>query len=215
MTMPLLVLDLVGTFAFALNGGLTAVRTAHVDVVGVVALAMITALGGGVIRDVMLGDLPPATFDDWRYLLVAASAGLLVFAASERVARLSTPILVFDALGLSFFAVSGATKALGLGLGSLQAVILGAVTGVGGGTVRDVMLGRVPTVLRSGLYAIPALAGAGITVAFFRADLDGFWTSVVAAAACFTIRMIGVRYDLDAPTPRGRHPEPAEDPGRR
>ena len=206
----LLALDLAGTFAFALNGGLIAVRTARVDVVGVVSLAMITALGGGVIRDVMLGDLPPASFDDWRYLVVALVAGLFAFAASARMERLATPIVVFDALGLSFFAIIGATKALELGLGALQATILGAITGVGGGTVRDVLLRRIPTVLTSGLYAIPALVGAGLTVAFFRAGLDGLATGVLAAGVCFVVRMIGVRYDLHAPMPRAAAGPPDE-----
>jgi uncharacterized membrane protein YeiH len=104
----LLVLDLVGTFAFALNGALTAVRSAHLDLVGVITLGMITAVGGGILRDVMLSDLPPATFRDWRYLAVAAAGGLLAFLFSKRLGRMSTPINVLDAAGLSLFAVTGA-----------------------------------------------------------------------------------------------------------
>src|SRR5918911_2761262 len=160
----LLSLDLTGTFAFALNGALTAVRTARLDIVGVVALGMITAIGGGITRDVLLGSLPPATFGDWRYLAVAAGGGLIAFVSGRHLDRLNTPINVLDAVGLSLFAVTGATKALGSGLGPAQAVILGTITGVGGGTVRDVLVGQIPTVLRSGLYAIPALMGATIIV---------------------------------------------------
>src|SRR3954447_24805539 len=108
----LLALDLTGTFAFALNGALTAVRVTRLDIVGVVTLGMITALGGGILRDVLLGALPPATFSDWRYLVVAAGGGVIAFALSRQLLRQTMPITVFDALGLSLFAVTGASKAL-------------------------------------------------------------------------------------------------------
>ena len=198
----LLVLDLAGVFAFALNGGLVAIRTTRVDIVGVITLAMVTALGGGILRDVLLEDLPPVTFTDWRYLAVATSAGLLAFFASTRLAKLTTVVIALDAAGLGFFAVTGAIKSLEFGVGSPQAIILGTLTGVGGGTVRDVLLGKVPSVLRSGLYAIPALIAAGLTVACWRAELDGFVPAALAASACFAVRMLGVRYDLNAPVPR-------------
>ena len=151
-------LDLGGTFTYAVNGGLTAVRAARLDIVGVVTLAMVSGLGGGIIRDILLGALPPATFSDWRYLAVAAAGGLAAFALSSQLATLATLatlITVLDAAGLGLFAVTGASKALGLGLGAAPAVILGAVTGVGGGTLRDVLLGQIPSVLQRGLYAIP------------------------------------------------------------
>src|SRR3954451_9067300 len=127
----LLALDLLGTFAFALNGALTALRVARLDIVGIVTLGMITALGGGIIRDVLLDSLPPATFSDWRYLTVAAGGGLIAFVFGRYLERLNTPITVLDAAGLGLFAVTGASKALQLGLGPAQAVILGALTGVG------------------------------------------------------------------------------------
>lgn len=199
----LLALDLAGTAVFALNGALTAVRSARIDIVGVIALGMITAVGGGIIRDVIIGFLPPSTFRDWRYLVVAATGALVAFAWGRRLDRLAFPIEVFDALGLSFFAVTGATKALDAGLGPVQAVILGAVTGVGGGTIRDVLIGRVPTVLSSGLYAVPALVGALITVVAAELDLRGWPAAVVAVVACFVIRLVGIRFDLNAPVPRG------------
>jgi uncharacterized membrane protein YeiH len=203
----LLVLDLTGTFAFALNGALTALRVARLDIVGVVTLGMITALGGGIIRDVLIDSLPPATFSDWRYLAVAASGGLIAFLAGRRLERLNTPITVLDAAGLSLFAVTGAAKALDLGLGPAQAVILGAITGVGGGTLRDVLIRQIPSVLSSGLYAIPALLGATITVVALRLDADYLPSALVAALACFLLRMIGVRFDLSAPKPRAT-PDP-------
>src|SRR4051795_3416823 len=103
-TRVLLLLDLTGTFAFALNGALTALRVARLDIVGVVTLGIITALGGGIIRDVLLGSLPPATFDDWRYLAVAGVGGLIAFAFGRRLELLNTPINILDAAGLSLFA---------------------------------------------------------------------------------------------------------------
>ena len=206
----LLALDLVGTFAFALNGALTALRVARLDIVGVVTLGMITALGGGIIRDVMLGSLPPATFRDWRYLVVAATGGLIAFVFGRGLDRLNTPITVLDAAGLSLFAVTGANKALLFDLGPAQAVILGAVTAVGGGTIRDVLVRQIPTVLSSGLYAIPALIGATAMVVMTELHVPGLAAGLGAAALCFVIRMIGVHYDLDAPMPRTA-PEPGPD----
>jgi uncharacterized membrane protein YeiH len=199
----LLVLDLAGVFAFALNGALTALRAARLDIVGVVTLGMVTALGGGIIRDVLLGDLPPATFLDWRYLAVGAAGGLIAFVFGRHLERLTMPITVLDAAGLSLFAVTGALKATELGLGPTQAVILGAITGVGGGTLRDVLVRQVPSVLSSGLYAIPALAGATATVVLLQLDLFGPGPAVGAALLCFAIRIVGVVYRLEAPTPRG------------
>ena len=201
-----LVLDLAGTLVFALNGALTAIRSVRVDIVGVVTLGMITAMGGGIVRDVLIGRLPPATFSDWRYLAVAGVGALIAFALGRRLDRISLSINVFDALGLSFFAVTGATKALEAGLGPIQAVILGAITAVGGGTLRDVLIGQVPSVLSSGLYAIPAVVGAAITVVAVRLGVDGLAAALVAALACFTIRMLGLRFDIDAPTPRDAPP---------
>jgi uncharacterized membrane protein YeiH len=202
----LLVLDLVGTFAFALNGALTAVRAAHVDIVGVITLGLITAVGGGIIRDILLGALPPATFVNWRYLAVAAAGGLIAFLFSRGLSRFTSPIDVLDAAGLSLFAVTGAGKALELGVGPVQAIILGTVTGVGGGTVRDVLIRQVPSVLSSGLYAIPALVGAAIVVLATSSGVSqvlGAPVALGAAASCFLIRMVGLRFGLDAPRPPG------------
>jgi uncharacterized membrane protein YeiH len=202
----LLVLDLAGTFAFALNGALTAVRSAHVDIVGVLTLGVITALGGGIIRDILLGALPPATFVDWRFLAVAAAGGLVAFLFGRGLGRFSTSIDVLDAAGLSLFAVTGASKAHELGLGPLQAVILGTVTAVGGGTLRDVLIREVPSVLSSGLYAIPALVGAALAVAATGTGVDqvlGAPAALGAAGACFVIRVLGLYFGIDAPGPPG------------
>lgn len=201
-TSPLyLALDLTGTFAFALNGALTAIRVARLDIVGVITLGMITAMGGGIIRDILLGALPPATFSDWRYLTVAAAGSLVAFVFGRGLERLAMPILVLDAAGLSLFAVSGALKGLELGAGPVQAVILGALTGVGGGTLRDVLIREIPAVLTSGLYAIPALVGASLFVLGDDIGASALAAAVVAAMVCFAIRMAGVRYGIDAPGP--------------
>lgn len=200
----LLALDLGGTFAFALNGALTAVRVVRLDIVGVLTLGVITAIGGGIIRDVIIGSLPPATFSDGRYLAVAAVASLIAFGLSARLDRWTGAITVLDAAGLSLFAVTGASKALEVGIGPAQAVILGAITGVGGGTVRDVLVQRIPTVLTSELYAIPAVLGATVTVVAIRAHAYGLPAALAAALGCFALRLLGVRFHLDAPRPPGQ-----------
>ena len=202
----LLVLDLVGTFAFALNGALTAIRAVDVDLVGVLTLGIITAVGGGIVRDVLMGALPPATFVDWRYLAVAASGALVAFFFSVQLRRLRISIHLLDAAGLSLFAVTGTGKALELGMGPAQAILLGALTGVGGGTIRDVLIRRVPDVLRTGLYAIPALVAAALVVVLSRVGVSevlGAPAALAAAGVCFAVRMVGLRFRLNAPRPRG------------
>lgn len=208
-TTALLTLDLVGTFAFALNGALIAVRTTRLDIVGVVTLGMITALGGGTVRDVFLDALPPATFVDWRYLVVAAAGGLLAFLTGHYLERIYGAINVLDAAGLGLFAVTGALKALDLGFGPAQAVVVGGITGVGGGTIRDVLIRQVPSVLSSGLYAVPAIVGATTVVVADLLDVRGPVPAVAAAGLCFAIRMLGVHFDVNAPFPPGsrRHEE--------
>jgi uncharacterized membrane protein YeiH len=201
MTEPplLLALDLTGTFVFAVNGAITGLQAARLDIVGMLALGMVTALGGGIVRDILIHALPPATFRYWPYLAVAAGGALIAFFHSRLLRRFSLPIELLDAAGLSLFCVTGATKSLQYGLGAAPAVILGAVTGVGGGTIRDVLVRRVPTVLTSGLYVIPALVGAAIAVTAVRTGVYGVAAAVGAALACFLIRTAGIRYNLNAP----------------
>jgi uncharacterized membrane protein YeiH len=199
----LLVLDLTGTFVFGLNGALTAVRAARLDIVGVLALGVITALGGGIIRDVLIGAIPPATLRDWRYLALAAGGGLIAFVLSRHLERLEVPITVLDAVGLSVFAVIGTAKALDAGLGVAPAILLGTITGVGGGTIRDTLVRRIPAVLSSDLYAIPALVAAALTAVAVQSGVYGLPAALGAAAVCFVVRMVGVRYRLQAPRPPG------------
>ena len=198
----LTVVDLTATFVFAMEGSIAATYY-DVDVFGVFVLGFSTALVGGIIRDVLIGSVPPAAFRDWRYLALAAGGGLVAFALSQWLARLEIPIIVLDAVGLSVFAVIGASKALNFGLDVGPAIILGTITGVGGGTIRDTLVRRIPTVLHSELYAIPALIGAAVTVATIRAGVYGIAAALGAAAVCFVIRMLGVRFSLNAPAPPG------------
>ena len=190
-------LNLVGTFVFGLSGGIAGVR-ARLDVFGVIVLSAVVGLAGGIIRDLLIG-APPATFRDWRYLAAAGAAGLVAFFGGPLLERASRGILVVDAMGLALFCVTGASKASDFGLGVAPAVILGAITGVGGGMLRDLILGEVPTVLRRELYAIPALLGAGVVVAGFRTGHLSPVFPILGAAVCFATRMLGVRYGIDAP----------------
>lgn len=202
-----LVIDLLGTFAFALNGALTALRHVRLDIVGVVVLGVMTAVGGGITRDVLIGDTPPAAFRVWYYLTIAILASLVAFFWREPESRkLLRPVLVLDAVGLSLFCVVGTQKGLEHGLNPGSAILLGVITAVGGGTIRDVMTGTVPSVLTSGLYAIPALVGATITALSTVLPDSGVLIAVAGALACFAIRMVGVRYRLNAPIARAHHP---------
>ena len=198
----LLSLELLGTFAFALNGALTAAQVARLDIIGVLTLGVITAVGGGIIRDLLIGSIPPEALTTWLFLTVAALGALAVFFLSARLVRFKSIIVLLDAAGLSLFCVTGATKALAFGLGPAQGALLGMIAAVGGGTLRDMLIGRMPPILSTGLYAIPALIGATLAVIAVRAGLYGLPAAIVAVAACFVIRMLGVRYNLNAPAMR-------------
>ena len=199
----ILVLNLAGTFVFGLSGGLAAVR-ARLDLLGVVVLAAVVGLAGGVIRDLLIGT-PPATVRDWRYLAAAGAAGLVCFFVGSALERFEGSIMVFDAVGLSLFAVTGATKALQFGVGPVQAILLGTITGVGGGMLRDVLLGEVPTVLREGLYAVPALLGAGVLVLAQHAGSTSPLFPVLGALVCVAVRLVGLRYGIRLPTASERY----------
>jgi uncharacterized membrane protein YeiH len=198
--MLLLVLNLAGTFAFGLSGGMAGVR-ARLDLFGVVVLAVVVGLAGGVTRDLLIG-VPPTTFRDWRYLAVAGGAGLVTFLAHPLLSRIGRPIDVLDAAGLAVFCVTGASTALDHGLAAASAVILGAITGIGGGILRDILVGQIPTVLREGLYAIPALIGAAIIVGAARVGAHGPAAPIIGAASCFVIRLAGLTLDLNLPRAR-------------
>ena len=196
----LLVLELIGTFVFGLNGALTAMEAERLDLVGVTVLGTMTALGGGIIRDLLIGATPPATFRDWRYLAVALGSAVVAFLGRRFLHRVARSINLFDAAGLSLFCVTGTVVAFGHGLGPFQSAILGAITGVGGGTIRDITIRRVPTVLTSGLYAIPALVGAAITAVALDLHHYNTGVAIAASAVCFVIRLAGLHFNLNVPT---------------
>jgi uncharacterized membrane protein YeiH len=203
----LLVLNLAGTFVFGLSGGFAGVR-ARLDVFGVVVLAVVVGIAGGITRDVLIG-IPPQTFRDWRYLVVAGAAGLVTFVAHSALKRLRRPILVLDAAGLALFCVTGASTALDHHVGALEAVVLGAITGVGGGVLRDVLVREIPVVLRTGLYAIPALVGAAIVVTASKSGSHNVVFPITGAAVCFLIRLAGVYFDVSIPQARARDDDTA------
>lgn len=196
----LLALDVLGTLTFALNGALTASRRVRLDVVGVVALGIVTAIGGGLIRDVLIGDTPPAALTHWYYLVAALAGSLAAWVIARPPRALSRAIILLDALGLSVFAVAGAQKAVAFGLGPGAAVVLGTITAVGGGTLRDVLIRDVPSVLTSDLYAIPAIVGAAAAVGAGAAGVAAVPAAALGAALCFGIRVLGVRFKLQAPS---------------
>jgi uncharacterized membrane protein YeiH len=195
------VLDLVGIFVFGITGALVGVRK-KLDVFGILVLALVTGLGGGFIRDVLIGATPPAALEDWRYLVVPVAAGLLTFFLHPGIGRLERLVNVFDAAGLALFCVIGALKAIDYGLSPLSAALLGTISGIGGGVIRDVLSGRVPVVLRSEIYATPAFLGAGIVVVAAALEYDALWVPIAAAITCFTIRLLAIRRGWNAPLPR-------------
>jgi uncharacterized membrane protein YeiH len=218
-TQVVLALDLLGTVTFALNGAMTASRRVRLDIVGVLALGVITAIGGGLIRDVLLGATPPAALEHWYYLAAAGAGAAAAWVIARPPRALHRVIVVLDAVGLSVFCVTGAHKAIELGLQPAPAILLGAITAVGGGTLRDVLVGGgtlrdvlvgdVPSVLTSELYAIPALAGATVAVLAGTSNAAAP-AAVVGAVLCFAIRMVGVHFDLNAPA-RDPHVAPTEE----
>jgi len=194
----LLVLDLVGTFVFAISGA-TAGVTRRLDVFGVLVLSFVAGNFGGIFRDVLIGSVPPAAVNDWRYLAVSLLAGAITFYSYSAVDRLRSPVLVFDAAGLALFAVSGAQKALAFGLNPVMAALLGMMTGIGGGMARDVLLADIPTVLRADLYAIAALAGAAVVVIGHLLHLPPTATTMAGALLCFGLRLMAIRHGWRLP----------------
>lgn len=194
----ILALDLAGTFVFALAGATAGVRR-RLDIFGVLVLSFVTASAGGVARDLLIGAVPPAALSDWRYFATAMLAGLVTFLWYPTIERLRTPVRMFDAAGLALFAVAGAEKSLAFGLGPLMAALLGMLTGIGGGMLRDMLLAEVPAVLRSDLYAVAALAGAGVLVIGAALSLPHAPAAVAGALLCFTLRMLAIRYGWHLP----------------
>ncbi len=198
----LVVLDLVGILVFAVSGALVAVRK-NLDIFAALVLAGVTGLGGGFIRDVLIGATPPAALADWRYLLVPIAAGLMTFFFHTLVGRVERVITVFDAFGLALFCVTGALKAVDYGLEPLPAALLGMVTGIGGGMIRDVLSGSVPVIFEGVLYATPAFAGSVVAVLLNRTDLPLVVVAAAGFSTCLGIRLLAMVRGWRAPLPKG------------
>jgi uncharacterized membrane protein YeiH len=194
----LLVLDLCGVAVFAASGALAAVH-ARLDVFGVMVLAAVTALGGGVVRDVLLGVAPPSTLRQWPYLVVPAVVALLVFHWHPAVARLRRAVQLADALGLALFVTTGTAVALRAGAPAVTAALVGVITGVGGGVLRDVLLREIPTVLRREIYALAAVGGAVVVVAGDAAGLPELPVALVAAVLVAGTRVLALWRRWNAP----------------
>ncbi|MGC5584948.1 TRIC cation channel family protein [Ornithinimicrobium sp. W1679] len=206
-----LALDLVGIFAFAISGGLVGVR-ARLDLFGVAVLAWATGLGGGILRDLLLGDVPPAGISEPRYIITVLLAGLAVVAAYPvvvdlgrrrprlRLGVIGEAVKYLDAVGLAVFSVAGALKALILGAPPLACIVVGVLTAVGGGAIRDVLVGQVPEVLRREVYAVPALLGATTVVAANQLEVLTVPVVWAAVALVLGIRIAAIIYDLQVPT---------------
>lgn len=195
------VLDLVGTFAFAISGGTLAVRK-RFDLFGVLVLSFTAAVTGGIVRDVLIGATPPVALANWHYLAVSCVAGLAAFYRGDAIERMQNPVQLFDAVGLGLFAVTGATKALEAGLAPGGAMLLGMVTGIGGGMARDILAMRIPVVLQSDLYAVAALAGAAVVVVGSLMDWPQPVLLVCGAVLVFFLRFMAVRHGWRLPTAR-------------
>jgi uncharacterized membrane protein YeiH len=188
----LLAVDLAGTVLFALEGALAAIR-GQLDFFGVMVLSFATALAGGMIRDLLIGDVPPASLRDWRYATAAFVAGASVFFFYHFVLQIpNVVIMVLDAAGLGLFAVAGTEKALAFRLHPVIAVLLGTITGVGGGTVRDIFLAQVPIVLRADVYATAALAGSALMILARKLGVPPAWAAFLGGTACFMLRVVSV-----------------------
>lgn len=191
-------LDLAGTFVFAISGATVGVRQ-RLDLFGVLVLSIAAATAGGITRDVLIGAVPPAALVDWRYLATACLAGLITFYRDPLIERFHHPVQMFDAAGLALFAVAGAWKALSFGLAPVTAILLGMLSGIGGGMVRDMLVAQVPVVLRAELYAVAALAGAAVVVIGDRLGLPQVPVLLFGALLCFGLRFIAIRFDLRLP----------------
>lgn len=197
----LAVLDLGGTFVFAISGAAAAVKH-RLDIFGVMVLAFAAGNAGGMTRDLLIGAVPPAAISSLNYLGVSILAGLIVFFWNPVVTRLNSTVLWFDAVGLAFFAVAGAEKALVHGLNPVMAALLGMLTGIGGGMLRDLLVMQIPAVLRSDLYALAALVGAAIVVGGHVLNIHAVATAVVGGLACFALRYMAIRHGWHLPSAR-------------
>lgn len=200
-TTLLLVLDLVGIAVFGVSGALTGVGKS-LDLFGVLFLSVATALGGGFLRDALIGATPAAALTDGRYLVVPLVVGLVVFFVHPIITRLSRVLLLVDAAGLGLFAVAGTRKALDFGVPAVGACGIGLLTAIGGGLIRDVLVREIPTVLHREIYATAALLATIVVVVGDKADFNNVATAAVAIACAFLLRVVSRWKQWSAPLPR-------------
>jgi len=184
-------LDLGGTFVFAISGAVAAVNR-RLDIFGILVLSFVAGNFGGISRDLLIGAVPPAALTDSQYLIASVAAGLITFFSYSGVDKLRSPVLLFDAVGLSFFAVAGAQKAIEFGLSPVMSALLGMLTGIGGGMTRDILLTEIPQVLRSDLYAIAALAGASLVVIGHILGISYGISALAGGVVCFGLRYMAI-----------------------
>src|SRR5574340_663253 len=195
------VLDLGGTFVFAISGAATAVRR-RMDIFGVLVLAFAAGNAGGITRDLLIGAVPPAAVSNWDYVAVSVLAGLIGFLWFPFVTRLKNPVLWFDAIGLAFFAVVGTEKALVHGLDPAMAALLGMLTGIGGGMLRDVLANEIPVVLQADFYALAALAGAAVVAGGHVLHVHPAIATFLGAMLCFGLRFMAIQFGWHLPAAR-------------
>lgn len=195
----LYILDLIGTFVFAVSGGLKAAKY-KLDFLGFIVLGVATGVGGGLIRDVMLGDTPPAVFQDELYLLVCIFGGMLAFFAGKNIAPRWREMLIADGIGLGVFAAIGAAKAHAFGLGPIGIIFMAGLTATGGGVIRDVLVREVPAVIGRDFYATAALGGGLTFLLLTPTNISLSLSLVIAALVTICLRFLAVYLNLNLPT---------------
>ncbi|PLX85868.1 MAG: hypothetical protein C0618_09790 [Desulfuromonas sp.] len=194
----LYLLDLLGTAAFAASGAWAGVRR-EMDLFGVMVLGMVTAIGGGTLRDILLHDMPPFCLKNETYLWLSTFISLLVFAGHRHLGRLQNPLLYCDAVGLGTFVVIGTGKALSFGLGPFGAVLMGVMTATAGGLVRDVLSNRIPLILNKEVYASACLVGAGLMVLLHRLGVVHELNLILSASCVILLRIFAIRKNWSLP----------------
>lgn len=195
--------DLAGTFVFAISGAIAGVRN-RLDIFGISVLAFSTGTLGGVMRDLFIGDSPPAAINQWGYAFTTSCATFLTFYGHRVIERIQNPILIFDAMGLALFTVTGTNKALSFGISPIMSALMGVLTGIGGGMARDILLARIPLVLHAELYATAALTGSVAVVLGDWLSLPSELSAFIAIGLCFSIRFLALRRNWRLPTPKYR-----------
>ncbi|RJF87171.1 trimeric intracellular cation channel family protein [Oleomonas cavernae] len=199
----ILLLDGIGVFVFAISGATLALRQ-RLDLFGVLMLAFVTALFGGITRDLLLGATPPETLTSWHNFAIAMVGGTFTIYAQTWVERIKWPVRLFDAIGLGLFAAAGTQKALAYGVDPLMAAVVGMITGIGGGILRDVLVTRTPLVLQSEIYAVAALAGGIVVTLGAWVGLPALTTMLIGAALCVALRLLGLYRQWTLAVPRRR-----------